>query len=897
MSHPEESRVERLAEILQEVEKGVESSDESNLSDEEVKQLAQAKRALARLERLSGSKSSRALHDTSASEHAPVETPVPTSTRDSEVAWSALADAATELPRSFGRFEVQHILGRGGFGVVLQARDPKIDQLVALKIPRSELLVSDEGRERLFREARAATILSHPGIVPIYESGSIGFVPYISFGYCSGPTLDKWIEGRSEAPSASLVANMGVRLADAVQHAHSRDIVHRDLKPSNIILADIVDSHNNEQQFLQQLRIADFGLAGFQSDASDLTKTGSPMGTPAYMSPEQARGDRDVGPKSDVYSLGVILYEILTQTHPFRQLSDLATLRAVEETHAPAASSVRNDVPKDLSAILGRCMEKKQADRYRSAQDLADDLTRFLNGEPVVARPVGKLTHAARWCKRNPSVAVSLVATVVSLVVGLVVSLNYAEAAWESERVATQNTREANRRYQEALALSGLFHQTYDSFRSILQEDLKGGSEKAKAMKAKLVDSTKEHYQMVAAKRPTDGELLREYVNMLRPMALQLQRLGDQQTSSEIWLEAAGILETEFPEDVNGWAATMGKLVEDYIVLQRSQDAVLAAKEIVQRLQEAEMKDENAEKTQTQLVHALTNASMALKKSGKLKDALSTLDEATKIVCQIENVPIANWPAKTTWARLIRTKCELIDKLDRYDELELLIPIGIRQYEALKENPNYLDLCLDSIASLYDARAGVHQFEKNHREALEQFGAALDLRNELIERHPEMGWLYYNAANNHQRIAQVMNAAGDYEEAFAATEEQLERLSGLAGRFPEMAPAFTRQEAEAYWAQAIALQKLGKKAETIAAARHGIELAEKLKEASPGSSGVEGLLGTLYHLIATTSEDVGEQRQALNQATANLEQACQQGGSPFFQSVLDEARKLQDELE
>ncbi|MEM7557671.1 MAG: serine/threonine-protein kinase [Planctomycetota bacterium] len=886
-----------MAEILQEVELGVESSDESNLSEEEIKQLGQAKRALARLERLSGSMNPQALHDTSVTDQAPTETPTSRSTRDSEVEWDELLDAAAGFPRSLGRFEVQDVLGRSGFGVVLQARDPKIDQLVALKIPRSELLVSEEGRERLYREARAATILSHPGVVPIYESGSVGVVPYISFGYCSGPTLDKWMERKSEAPSANLVAKMGVRLADAIQHAHSRDIVHRDLKPSNVILADTIDSHHDEQHFLLQLRIADFGLAGFQSGESGLTKTGSPMGTPAYMSPEQARGERDIGPRSDVFSLGLILYELLTQTHPFRQSSDLATLRAVEESHPAAASKVRNAVPKDLSAILERCMEKKQADRYRSAQDLADDLTRFLDGEPVVARPVGKLTRAARWCKRNPIVAGSLAGTVASLFAGLVVSLSYAQAAWESERVATQNTREANRRYQEALALSGLFHQTYDSFRSILQEDLKGGDEKAKAMKAKLVDSTKQHYQMVAAKRPTDSELLREYVNMLRPMALQLQRLGDQQTSSEIWLEAAGILETEFPEDVSGWAATMGKLVEDYIVLQRSQDAVLAAKEIVERLQKADVKDENAAKTQTQLVHALTNASMAFKKSGKLKDALSTLDEATEIVCQIENVPIENWPAKTTWARLIRTKCELIDKLDRYDELELLIPIGIRQYEALKENPKYLDLCLDSMASLYNARAGIQQFRKNHEEAMEQFGAALELRNALIERHPEMGWLYYNAANNHQRIAQVLNATGHYEQAATATTEQLERLSKFAERFPEMTPAFTRQEVEAYWTQSIALQKLGKKAESIAAAERGIGLVEKLIEASPDGSGLEGRLGTLYHLVATNSEDAEQKKEAIRQAIAFLDHACEQGDSTIFQSVLDEAKKIQGELE
>lgn len=303
-----------------------------------------------------------------------------------------------------GRFEIIRRLGAGGNGVVLLANDPKLDRRIALKVPTPSALLRDEFVERFQREARVATRLKHPHIVPVLEAGSVGPIYYIAAEYCDGPNLSEWLV-QNPGPMTPIVAAKTIRsLADAVAHAHNRGILHRDIKPSNILFQS-VGANFEKEQLAASVRLADFGLARNTTDAHNLTVTnpGAILGTPAYMSPEQAGGDiHEVGVHSDIFSIGVVLYELLTGTAPFERDSPLATLDAVRSHNPQPVAAVVSKAPKDLSAICEKCLQKQPGDRYVTSAALVDDLDRFLHGETVTARPVPMTTRLLRWARRNP---------------------------------------------------------------------------------------------------------------------------------------------------------------------------------------------------------------------------------------------------------------------------------------------------------------------------------------------------------------------------------------------------------------------------------------------------------------------------------------------------------------
>ena len=304
----------------------------------------------------------------------------------------------------FGDYELLDVLGRGGMGVVYKARQVSLDRTVALKMILSGQLSSEREVARFHAEAEAAAKLDHPGIVPIHEIGEHNGQHYFSMGYVEGTSLaSKLRDGPLSAKEATTLVQ---QVAEAVQHAHDHGIIHRDLKPANVLL----DKEG-------QPRLTDFGLAKRLESDSELTASGQVMGSPAYMSPEQAEGRvKELGPATDIYSLGTVLYSLLTGRPPFLSDTVADTLMQVINQEPVSPRRLNSKCPRDLETICLKCLRKEPAKRYASAADLAADLGRWLNHEPIHARPVSRREKIWLWCKRRPAVA-AMTAAIVLLVV------------------------------------------------------------------------------------------------------------------------------------------------------------------------------------------------------------------------------------------------------------------------------------------------------------------------------------------------------------------------------------------------------------------------------------------------------------------------------------------------
>ena len=302
-----------------------------------------------------------------------------------------------------GDYELLEEVARGGMGVVYKAQQKALRRIVAVKMMLTGQLANEEDVKRFQIEAHAAASLQHPNIVSIHEVGLHEGLHYFSMDFVEGRNLSAVL--RENLLPAKQAATYVRQMAEAIHYAHQQGTLHRDLKPSNVL----IDSHD-------QVHITDFGLAMRVEGDSELTRTGQIVGTPSYMPPEQARGQRSqIGPVSDVYSLGAILYECLTGKPPFRADSVVETIQQVIHVEAPSPRLLNPAVPRDLETICLKCLEKEPHRRYETAQLLADDLKHFLLGEPISARPISRPARSWRWCKRNPLVAGLSAATIVLL--------------------------------------------------------------------------------------------------------------------------------------------------------------------------------------------------------------------------------------------------------------------------------------------------------------------------------------------------------------------------------------------------------------------------------------------------------------------------------------------------
>jgi tetratricopeptide (TPR) repeat protein len=396
--------------------------------------------------------------------------------------------AAPAEARSLGRFEIRRFLGEGGFGRVYEAYDPTLKRVVALKVAKPNMTALPQQVERFAREARAAANLMHPNVVAAFDSGSEGGRYYIAYALVPGRALDQVLSQRRLGLREAV--EVVRKLAEALAYAHRQGVIHRDVKPGNVMLRD-----DGEPMLM------DFGLATRLGEEA-LTITGPPLCTPEYCSPEQARGKATAW--SDQYSLGCVLFELLTGQRPFEGGTGQHYLLLHMTQQAPSPRQFTPDLPRDLANVTLRCLEKEEGQRYPDCGALAEDLRRWLAGEPVLARPVGPAERLWRWCRRNPRDAV-LFGSVAALVVAVAVVSMVAYFRGEQQR------QRAERHLGETVQTVDLLTEAQDR----LLEDVPAVED----VQRDYLEKTQNRLNYLLAEKPADPDLREK-------LALSLYRIG-----------------------------------------------------------------------------------------------------------------------------------------------------------------------------------------------------------------------------------------------------------------------------------------------------------------------------------------------------------------------------------
>jgi tetratricopeptide (TPR) repeat protein/tRNA A-37 threonylcarbamoyl transferase component Bud32 len=454
----------------------------------------------------------------------------------------SVADSTADTRRapaleSLAHFDLIEVLGVGGFGTVWKARDRKLDRTVAIKIPHRGRLNNDE-LEKFLREARAAAQLQHLNIIRVYEVGREGDVAYIVSDFVRGIPLSDWLTGQQ--PAMRQAAEICATLADALQHAHERGVIHRDLKPANILIDGDGQPH-----------LMDFGLARREVGEITVTLDGQVLGTPAYMSPEQARGEAHTADgRSDVYSLGVIFFELLTGELPFRG-NPRMLMHQVNHDPAPSPRKFNGSIRKDLETITLKCLEKEPSRRYQSAEEFAEELRRFLAGEPVRARPVGRTERVGRWARRNPRVA-GLTAAIVVLLVAVAGTSLAGYAVAKKQQLAAQQSaeREAGLRVLAERNLK-LAQDAVDKHLTGVAEDERLKQFDFHELRVELLESAVPFYEQFANQTPVDAQGDVDRANAYYRLATIHEQTGAQQRSASEYERAIAIqgeLVSKYPD-------------------------------------------------------------------------------------------------------------------------------------------------------------------------------------------------------------------------------------------------------------------------------------------------------------------------------------------------------------
>jgi serine/threonine-protein kinase len=765
-----------------------------------------------------------------------------------------------KLP-TLGKFELIEAVGRGAFGTVYKARDTQLMRTVAVKVPRSGRLTTDEDEDRFVREARNVAQLQHSGIVPVYEVGRSDTFPYIVSEFVEGITLsDALSDPRlSFRESAQLVA----RVAEALQHAHSQGVVHRDLKPSNIMLTPDGTP-----------RIMDFGLA--KRDAGEITMTvdGQVLGTPAYMSPEQASGQaHHVDGRSDVYSLGVILFELLTGELPFRG-NQRMLLHHVIHNEPRAPRSLNDRIPRDLETICLKAMAKEPARRYQTAQAMADDVARYLAGQPITARPVGWVERSWRWCRRNPVVASLSAATALALVTGTLVSTYFAiqadaqarDAIAQRNRAET-NLTEANHQRERAEAGFREARGAVDKYYTSVSESKLLNVPGLQPLRKELLESALEYFEKFIGEYGDDPKVQSEMARAYTHVGAITREIGVQEQALAAFEKAGKIvskLARENPTDT-GFQFNLAQACRNMGAVQfitgRTDDAEQSFQRAIEIGETLVCENATASDYLNELALAYISLGFAQEKTGRNDEAEKSLQRAVEVGEKVvrDNPTSATYQSRLAEAyrALGLVQGDTSQIADAEKSHQRAIEIGEK---LVAENPTVGEYA--SILATEYVNLGGMQFSRNRFAATEEsFRRGIEIFSKLVRENPAVSEYQQFLARAYRHLGFVQEKTGRQRDAERSYQRSIEILSRLVGENPTVSD-YRHFLAQMYHSLGVVQLDTGRTVDAEKSFQQAIEIEENLVHENPQVTEYQSNLASAYTSLGTLQFDSGELTEA-----------------------------------
>jgi tetratricopeptide (TPR) repeat protein len=684
-------------------------------------------------------------------------------------------------PGDLPNYEILGTLGHGGMGIVYKARQKSLNRVVALKMIGAGAHASPELLTRFHIEAESLASLQHPGIVSIYDVGEHEGCPYLAMEYLDAGSLATHLAGQPQ--DARVSGQLVEALARAMHAAHVRGIVHRDLKPENVLLQGTASIRPGTATAcgLEGLvpKITDFGLAKRFTEGGGQTATGAIVGTPAYMAPEQACGRvHDIGPATDVYSLGAMLYEMLTGLPPFCGDSPMDTLRQVMFAEPAAPSRLRRRLPSDLETICLKCLEKEPARRYATADRLADDLRRFLDGRPIAARPARLGERAWKWAKRRPAWA-TLIAVVLSAAALLLASFG-----WSYARVRTERDL-ARRNYQVAReAIEGLY--TKMATERLFDEP------QLDPLCQELLERARELYEGLAAEQSDDPDVRREVAQAWFHLG-EIHRMGDDHDQAERAYREAIARQEELSRDYpdrpryrqdlansNSW---LGELLrESGHLLEKAERHHRVALKLQQGLV---TQDANEPAYQVGLARSHYNLGIIERESARPSQARHDYDQAVARLTQLQTDRPGDANYRQDLARALINRGILHRQDGRPQEAGRDYDRAIQLLEGLRQELPARAAFKFEMAIARQDRGNLIWSQGRQADARREHAEALRLLSELVADYATRTHYQKKKANVLKNLGTVLAYSGMPREAEVRWTEARAIFEGLAGKFPE----------------------------------------------------------------------------------------------------------------
>ncbi len=775
-------------------------------------------------------------------------------------------------------YKVLGILGRGAMGVVYKARQVGLNRLVALKMILSGSHASEKDLARFRIEAEAVAKLHHPCIVQVYEINDVDGRPYFCLEFVDGGPLDKKLRGNPQPfrEAAELVR----KLAEAMEYAHQRDIVHRDLKPPNILLtSDGVP------------KITDFGLAKNLGEESSQTQSGSIMGTPSYMAPEQAQGrTHDVGPLADVYALGAILYETMVGRPPFKGESILDTLEQVSTQQPVPPSKLRLKVPRDLETICLKCLHKERDKRYARAGDLAEDLRRFTAGEPILARPTPAWERGVKWVRRHPIpaglAAVSALFVLCLIVGGTAFGVYQRIQANEQGRlrglaVNAKETAEAN--FQRAETNYGRARSAVDQMLTEVGQERLAREPRMEKLRRELLTRALDFYTQFLEEKSSDPGVRWETARAYLRVGDIQEMLGEHESAEKSYLNARSFFtelrsaapdEARYQQDLAVCLNNLGQLLKDAGRTPEAEQSLRDALELRRKLVAESGKTED----RRELAAVGGNLGVLLLGFGRYTEAESLLRQSLQLREELAGAS-ADPTARLDLARGQNNLGVLLTAIGRGDEAEQAFHQSLdvlqrlqreypsapdyrqelavsynhlgnlwRDVQPKKSEQAYRDslkwrqqLAIDfptvpvyrqEQAASYHSLGFVLQAAGRQDEADEAYGQALRIQEKLVSDYPKVPDYPYELAGSYDNRGVLLHTSNRLPEAEKLYDKARTLLEKLVAAHPD-APAYQRELADSLQNLGVLYQTTNRPDDAVKSMNRSLDLRRRLAAAYP----------------------------------------------------------------